>query len=281
MTLRTTLLLLGAIALVAVYLLSRFGGGRPGARNRRRRSLGRTRGVARWPWQRHTENDDFDTADADLNDVTLADSELPAVGLGDAESLEDDVRILPSLRRDDEALAQSPPAPQQESPKRKQMELAFSDSTALPPPRPSAVEREELLVLYLRTEQGRQLNRNELLAAMTQIGMRFGDMNIYHHYGVGSTPSAVPVFSIANMHEPGHLDVDDPAFTGCQGLAMFLQLPGPCDGPVAAELFLGNAQKLAQLLRLQLLNQEHRPLTAGTIDEMRARAARFGAVDVD
>lgn len=281
MTLRTTLLLLGAVALIAVYLYSRFGAGGPGSRNRRRLGRGRTGALAHWPWARQAPQDTLDVTDADPNDVTLQDAELPAVGLEDEESIEDDVRILPPVRRDD---VEEPPAqaPRRDPPKRQQMELALTDAVPeASPSRAAAPDRTELLVLYLRASQARPISRNELAAAMDKTGMSLGDMRIYHHYGVGSVQGATPVFSVANMHEPGHLDVDDPQFPGYLGLSMFLQLPGPSDGPVAAELFLSTAQKLAQLLQLQIQSKDHRMLTTGDIDDLRTRAARFGATDGD
>lgn len=284
-----TLLLLGAIAFIAVYLLSRRVKSK-GSRNKRRRqrlATNRTFVLPHWPWSGWGRDDGSASFDLNSEDPNRDDddTDLPSLGLDGGEDSEDDVRILPTIRHEKDEPPQAPattapPETTRQKAKRRQMELELS--SAQPEPvalRSTASANSDLLVLYVRATQPMGIPREDLLAAMEHVGMRFGAMRIYHHHGIGSSQSALPVFSVANMYEPGHLDVDDASFNACLGLAMFLQLPAPCDGPVAVELFINTAQRLAQMLHAPLLGHDHRPLSASGIEELRARAARFGTAD--
>ncbi len=148
-----------------------------------------------------------------------------------------------------------------------------SPRAAVPPPPPEP----DVLALFLRPNRSPALLGPALLKALNAVGMRFGDMDIYHHFGAGDLRTEQPLFSLANMFEPGHFE---PAAMGdfrTAGLAMFIQFPAPLDGPVAFELFLNTAQRLAEALDADLQSEPNKPLDSATIENMRIVAARHSA----
>ena len=80
------------------------------------------------------------------------------------------------------------------------------------------------------------------------------------------------------MVEPGHFDLNRIERFSTPGLAMILQLPGPLDGPVAFELFLNTAQRLAETLSGDLYSSPKQLLDSAGIDKMRRVAMSYNNV---
>jgi cell division protein ZipA len=142
-------------------------------------------------------------------------------------------------------------------------------------PRRGGAGSDLIIVLNVASEPGSPFAGAEVRAALESVDMRFGDMNIYHHFGIGDSRSERPVFSVANMLEPGTFDparMDD--FT-TPGLVMFLRLPGPLDPRVAFELMLNTGQRLAEELGGELRDETRSVLGAQTIAHIRERISEF------
>jgi len=166
-----------------------------------------------------------------------------------------------------------PPAPRAERPTRRERRPTVETRQPdLPPPAPLMPE---VVALYLRPARSPAFLGPVLIKALNAVGMRFGDMNIYHHYGAGELRAEQPLFSLANMFEPGQFDLDRIEDFETAGLAMFIQFPTALDGPVAFELFLNTAQRLAEALDADLLSEPKKPLDSATIENMRVIAARY------
>ena len=86
--------------------------------------------------------------------------------------------------------------------------------------------------------------------------MEIGPLNIFHHYGVGEMKMDEPLFSLANMLEPGVFDVENMEKFATPGLAMFMTLPGIIDGQVVFELMLNTAFRLAALLKADVCDEK-------------------------
>ena len=299
--LRIALLVIGLTVLGAIYLWAML---------RRRREMNRRydrkmRGLRTPPIPRQRQEPAFDDEARDLAGAEDADaSPLPE---DDFEIVvvtpRDRVDDLPTITHDpgarpaagDDAPSRVAPAdPVGSRPPRRrrtnQLSLGLEDEAPAPPslrphrgersdrrnaPRPAASPPQpEVLALYLHPLRSPTLLGPALLRAFNAVGLRFGEMNIYHHFGAGDLRTEQPLFSLANMYEPGHFDpsaMDDFETTG---LAMFIQFPAPLDGPVAFELFLNTAQRLAEALDADLLSEPDKSLDGATIENMRLVAAR-------
>ncbi len=131
-----------------------------------------------------------------------------------------------------------------------------------------------VIVFYVEVAEPRRIGGPALLDALRTVGLQHGEMRIFHHFGIGQMSSDESVFSVANMFEPGEFDLSKMHTISTRGVAMFMRLPTPLDAPVAFELMLNTAQRLAELLDAQVCDDDHRPLTAETIEEIREGIAR-------
>jgi cell division protein ZipA len=134
---------------------------------------------------------------------------------------------------------------------------------------------ELIIVLNVMAEPGAAFNGAEVRSALESVDMRFGEMKVFHHYGIGDTRSETAVFSVANMIEPGVFDLAGMDGMKTPGLVMFMRLPGPLDARVAFELMLNTGQRLAEDLGGELRDETRSVLSAQTIAHVRERITEF------
>ena len=105
--------------------------------------------------------------------------------------------------------------------------------------------------------------------------MTHGEMSVFHHFGAGELRRPNAIFSAANMFEPGTFDLTRIEVFRTSGIVLFMQLPSELEGPVAFELLLNTAQRLAELTSAELFASPRSPLDAKSIAHLRQRAAHF------
>lgn len=279
--LRIALLVIGLTVLGGIYLWS--------AWRRRRESSQRyargMRGLRTPPMPR--ERDGMDSsADEPLEFPPTPEDDYEIVVVKPREQRESPAE-LPKIRREPDpppAVAQPMPqeveAAQRPARKRKtnQLDFGFNEDVPAntperrPPARPRPAP--DVLALYLRPARTAFFSGPDLVKAFSAVGMRYGDMNIYHHFGAGDLRSETPLFSLANMFEPGQFELTEIEQFQTAGLVLFIQFPAPLDGPVAFELFLNTAQRLAETLDADLLSEPKKALDSASIENMRSVAAR-------
>ena len=218
---------------------------------------------------------------------SAADSELPAVRLPLDVVLppqHEALAGLPAVRNDTVA----PPEASNARKRSDQLDL-FGAALAAPAPEAAAVRRRTyreppaepesgLVTLYVRAHEGQQFSGTTLVKALNAVGMQFGEFAIFHHFGAGELKCQTPVFSAANMFEPGTFDLRRIEAFRTAGVALFLQLPGPLDGAVAFELLLNTAQRLTELTGGELYGDPKTSLDPPSIARLRKRAAHFARV---
>lgn len=128
-----------------------------------------------------------------------------------------------------------------------------------------------IIILHVMADPGESYRGPELLPLFNELGLVFGDMRIFHHYGIGDMKTDRPLFHLVNMLEPGYFNPDDMDDFSTSGLSLFMQLPSSLDAEVVFELMLNSARQLAGSLGGRVLNQDRRPLTEDDIELLRAR----------
>lgn len=149
-------------------------------------------------------------------------------------------------------------------------------ATDAAPPDPKAdkaPEPEKILALFLTAPAGESYRGVAVRDAAEAVGLRYGDMGVFHHYGLAGIASRQSLFCLANMLEPGNFDLENIRTHETVGLVMFMRLPAPADGSVAFELMLNTAQRLQERLGGELRDGEHRPLARAAVDGMRKLVA--------
>ncbi|MCW9088931.1 MAG: cell division protein ZipA [Gammaproteobacteria bacterium] len=128
--------------------------------------------------------------------------------------------------------------------------------------------QEQVIVLTLMAAEGTVLRGTRLLKALQDNGMRHGEMEIFHF-----TPEGMgrPLFSAANILEPGRFDLSEMAQLETPGIALFMQLPGPISNSEALKLLLQKARQIAAALGATLCDGQRRPLDDKGLAELEQR----------
>lgn len=130
----------------------------------------------------------------------------------------------------------------------------------------SAYDR--LVTLFVVAAPGEEISGFELVVATEKCGLEFGAMDVYHRL-VDGRPEAGPVFSVANMTKPGSFDLTRITELSTPGLTFFMTLPGPMRALDAWDTMLPTAQRMAELLGAQVLDEEHNALGRQRIQHIR------------
>lgn len=137
------------------------------------------------------------------------------------------------------------------------------------------ISPEHIITLYITAPPIKTFNGADILAAVKTVGLEFGDMHIFHHYGIGEMHQQKPLFSMANMFEPGYFELNKIASLSTRGLSIFLCLPTPVDGHVVFELMLNTAQRLADILGGEIRGPDHSLINENRINTIRSKIKKF------
>jgi cell division protein ZipA len=132
---------------------------------------------------------------------------------------------------------------------------------------------ERIVTLFVAARTGDMLVGSDVVVAAEKAGLQFGDMGIFHRPVLGKVVEG-PVFSMANMVKPGNFDMSQLDSVRTPGVTLFMTLPGPLPALDAWEMLLPTAQRLAELLDAQVLDEGRNALGRQRIahirDELRA-----------
>ncbi len=115
---------------------------------------------------------------------------------------------------------------------------------------------ERIVTLLVTAREGAMIAGSDLVVAAEKAGLEFGDRGIFHRMLAGK-PEAGPIFSMANMLKPGNFDMARIESLDTPGLTLFMALPGPLPALDAWDAMLPTAQRLAELLDANLLDEKH------------------------
>ncbi|MEM7408435.1 MAG: cell division protein ZipA C-terminal FtsZ-binding domain-containing protein [Pseudomonadota bacterium] len=133
---------------------------------------------------------------------------------------------------------------------------------------------ELIVVLHVMRQEAGPMPPDGVRAALANAGLALGDMQIFHHFGVGDR-GGVPVFSVAKAVEPGTFDPADDNSFATPGLTLFMRLPGVQDGVVVLELMFAAAQSLARALDANVLDEGRSVLSAQALNHLRDQVNEF------
>ncbi|WP_114240682.1 cell division protein ZipA [Dyella sp. C9] len=125
--------------------------------------------------------------------------------------------------------------------------------------RPERMPVERIVTLFVVAREGSVFDGADLIVAAEKAGLEFGDMGIYHRLVDGKRELG-PVFSVANMLKPGNFDLRRVDALHTPGLSFFMTLPAPIPALDAWDAMLPTAQRLAELLDGQVLDEERNAL---------------------
>lgn len=138
----------------------------------------------------------------------------------------------------------------------------------------SAAVGEKIVVLHVHAGEGYCFTAPAVQEAINVLGLQFGQHRICHHL-VTTELGEEPMFSVASMVKPGTLDPSDATTLETPGLALFMQLPGPCDGLSAFDQMLEAARRLADRLEGEILDGHRSHLTNQTVEHLREELREY------
>lgn len=144
--------------------------------------------------------------------------------------------------------------------KRNQIELNFDDSQS---EREKVEIETEVIVLSIVMPENYLMSGAGLLPSLLTLGMKFGEMNIFHRHQDNAGNGKV-TFSLANMVNPGTFDLDNMENFTTQGVSLFMTLPNAGDPFEVFEQMLSAAKQLAQEFNGQVLDDKRSVMTKQT-----------------
>ena len=125
--------------------------------------------------------------------------------------------------------------------------------------RPADLPVERIVTLFVVARDVGHFSGPDLVVATEKAGLEFGDMGIYHRLVDGKRELG-PIFSVANMLKPGNFDLARLDALHTPGVSFFMTLPAPIPALDAWDAMLPTAQRLAELLDGQVLDEERNAL---------------------
>lgn len=137
-----------------------------------------------------------------------------------------------------------------------------------------ALPVERIVTLHVAARPGGIIAGSELVVALEKAGLEFGDQDIFHRMD-DARPDAGPVYSVANMVKPGSFDMRALGGLRTPGLTFFMTLPGPLPALDAWETMLPAAQRCAELLDAEVLDEHRNALGRQTVQHIRDELRAF------
>lgn len=114
-----------------------------------------------------------------------------------------------------------------------------------------------------------------LLQMTTELGLKYGDMEILHRHQESSGHGPV-MFSVANMFNPGTFDIYNMETFSTEGIVLFLTLPVEGDGHQAFTMMYNAANKIADAMpRAAVLDGNRNPVTKQSVQHTYQRIREF------
>ena len=117
---------------------------------------------------------------------------------------------------------------------------------------------------------------SELKRVAAELGLEQGERGTLDCFAdAGGSRRGLPVFSIANVLEPGVFDWAALEELETPGLVCFMRLPGPVDGKTAVELMLSVTHRLAESLDGVLCDDRRLRLSQQGVEHLRSEVTDF------
>lgn len=177
--------------------------------------------------------------------------------------------------------------------KRNQMEINFGDELPVEPnnePVPSVSTTDnadlnaqrkanveitpEVIVVSVVMNEDNTISGAALLPALLTLGLRYGDMDIFHRHQDNAGNGKV-TFSLANMMNPGTFNLDEIESFTTQGISLFMTLPNAGDPFEVFEQMMSAAKQLAMEFNGQLLDDKRSVMTKQTEQHYTSKIREF------
>ena len=161
--------------------------------------------------------------------------------------------------------------------KRDQMEIDFDnqagEETAVPEKIETSLEP-QIIILSVVMPANQQMFGAALLPSLLTLGLKYGEMNIFHRHEDNAGKGKV-TFSLANIMNPGSFDLDSMENFATRGVSLFMTLPNAGDPFYVFEQMLNAAKQLAQEFNAQVLDDKRNVMTKQTEQHYLSKIREF------
>ena len=161
--------------------------------------------------------------------------------------------------------------------KREQMEIDFDNqaSERVAEPKKVATQLEpQVIILSVVMPANQQMFGAALLPSLLTLGLKYGEMNIFHRHEDNAGNGKV-TFSLANIMNPGSFDLDSMESFATRGVSLFMTLPNAGDPFYVFEQMLNAAKQLAQEFNAQVLDDKRNVMTKQTEQHYLSKIREF------
>lgn len=138
-----------------------------------------------------------------------------------------------------------------------------------------AINPDSVISLYVMAPEGARFSGDDIYTALTSLGFKFGEMNIFHHHGIGQLKSDQALFSLVNMYEPGYFTIDTIDELSTRGLSIFMCLPTSHSSEVVFAYMLEIARRLASKLNATVYGPDRKEITQKTLDSIAIQIKKY------
>lgn len=133
---------------------------------------------------------------------------------------------------------------------------------------------EEILMFSVMAKNGSSFTGTQILQALLPFGLRFGDMDLFHHY-VRVNGQEVTQFRVANAVNPGIFNIDDMEDFNSPGITFFMSLPGPVNALQTYNTMLSIGEHVTKQLNGVLRDDKHSDMMPQTKEHYRQTIRDF------
>lgn len=131
---------------------------------------------------------------------------------------------------------------------------------------------DQIITFLIKAPPNQEFSGAGIIEATETVGLTFGDMKIFHHYGKAGMKTEKAIFSLASMYEPGYFELEKMDAYKTKGLVLFMQIPSPIDNMAAFDLMQETAMALASSLGGVICSSKHKPIDEKALQAMREMA---------
>ncbi len=124
-------------------------------------------------------------------------------------------------------------------------------ATSQPPTQHQGTEK--IVTLRFIGREQAELSCEQAVVALKEAGLVHGKFGIFHYSPEDGSDE--PIFSVANLTEPGSFDVTKLKNTTIPGMSFFIVLPGPGDPVIRFDAMVRTARALTQKLNAELFDE--------------------------
>lgn len=133
---------------------------------------------------------------------------------------------------------------------------------------------DDVYILNVVAANGQTFDGHKLLECLTGLGLKFGEMNIFHRHQQANGQGPV-LFSVANIVKPGTFDPEHMDEFTTHGVSLFMTVPCPGEPSRNFNVMYNAAERIVRDMDAILLDGHRNPFTAQTLQHYQQRIREY------